>query len=51
VLVIAKRDFEHLMAHNPQTASQVYRNIAETLVGRLRRTNVKLADLKMKYEE
>ncbi len=51
VLVIAKRDFEHLMAHNPQTASQIYRNIAETLVGRLRRTNVKLADLKMKYKE
>ncbi len=51
VLVIAKRDFEHLMAHHPEIAACVYRNIAETLVGRLRRTNVKLADLKMKYEE
>jgi GNAT superfamily N-acetyltransferase len=49
VLVIAKRDFERLMAHHPEIGARVYRNISETLVGRLRRTNVKLADLKMKY--
>jgi len=51
VLVITKRDFEQLMAHHPEVGARVYRNIAETLVGRLRRTNVKLTDLKMKYGE
>ncbi len=50
VLVITKRDFEHLMAHRPSIGSRVYRNIAETLVSRLRRTNVALADHKLKYE-
>ena len=50
VLVIAKRDFDSLMAQHPELGTRVYRNIAETLVGRLRRTNVKLTDYKMKYE-
>ena len=50
VLVIAKRDFDALMTQHPEMGARVYRNIAATLVGRLRRTNVKLADYKMKYE-
>ncbi|MBN1916825.1 MAG: GNAT family N-acetyltransferase [Verrucomicrobia bacterium] len=50
VLVIAKRDFDHLMAYHPSIGSRVYRNIAATLVGRLRRTNVSLALHKLKYE-
>jgi len=51
VLVITKRDFEHVMAHLPSIGSRVYRNIAETLVSRLRRTNVALADYRLKYKE
>lgn len=50
VLVITKRDFDRLMAHHPTIGSHVYRNIAETLVGRLRRTNVSLAQYKLRYE-
>ena len=37
VLVIAKHDFERLMAQHTELGSRIYRNIAETLVGRLRR--------------
>ena len=50
VLVIVKRDFDHLMAHHPSIGSRVYRNIADTLVGRLRRTNVSLTECKLRYE-
>jgi hypothetical protein len=50
VLIIAKRDFDRVMALHPAIGSRVYRNIAETLVGRLRRTNVSLAQYKLKYE-
>ena len=50
VLVIAKHDFERLMAQHADLGSHIYRNIAETLVGRLRRTNVSLAEYKHKHE-
>jgi CRP/FNR family cyclic AMP-dependent transcriptional regulator len=51
VLVLAKHDFERLMVQHADLGSRVYRNIAETLVSRLRRTNVALADYKLRYKE